>query len=128
MEKDKRCRVVRVESAARLFELTEGFGRDKPLKRIFQIVLCQGCKTILVEEEYSDPDYENEYDAFYRNVFKKYSDKTQRLHFFTCNLRESDIGHLSRIRSKYLGVVHFVSKEVHGKDTSEQDEYAKVDN
>lgn len=92
-----------VDCPARLFELTDEFGRDKPLKRIFQTVLCQGCRTILVEDGYEDPDYKNEFESFYGRLFKSYSDKTQRLHFFACDLTDADVTEISRFRSKYLG-------------------------
>lgn len=92
-----------VDSAANLFELTEEFGPDKPLKRIFQTVLSQGCKTILIEHGYEDPDYKDEYTSFYQKVFKSYSDKTDRLHFFACQLGKGDLPKLSRFNRKYLG-------------------------
>jgi hypothetical protein len=99
----KRFRIEKVESAARLFELTEEFGSDKPLKRIFQTVLSQDCKTILVEYDYEDPDYKNEYESFYKKLFKTYCDKTERLHFFACDLKQADVAKLSRFQSKYIG-------------------------
>jgi len=99
----KRFRIQRVESEARLFELTEKFGPDKPLKRIFQTVLAQGCRTILIEYEYEDPDYQNEYNAFYAKLFKTYSNKAERLHFFACDLKQVELAKLSRFESKYLG-------------------------
>ena len=99
----KKFRIKKIESAACLFELTEAFGSDKPLKRIFQTVLGQGCRTILVEHDYDDPDYKNEYHSFYEELFKTYSDKTQRLHFFACDLKQDDIARLSQFKTKYLG-------------------------
>lgn len=104
MQKQKNVLTIRtVKSPADLFDLTEEFGTDKPLKRIFQIVLSQGCESILVEPGYDDPEYSNEYDSFYKKLFKTYSNKTHRLHFFRCPLRRSDLSDLSRLRSKYLG-------------------------
>ncbi|MFH1885001.1 MAG: hypothetical protein ABIL62_20090 [Planctomycetota bacterium] len=76
---------------------------DKPLKRIFQIALSQGCRTILVEDEHEDVEYKSEYNSFYKNLFKKYSDKTQRLHFFASDLEVDDLSNLSKFQSDYLG-------------------------
>jgi hypothetical protein len=99
----KKFKVEKVESAARLFELTEKFGPDKPLKRIFQTVLAQGCRTILIEYDYEDRDYRNEYNAFYAKLFKNYSDKTQRLHFFARDLKQTDLAKVSQFQPEYLG-------------------------
>ena len=60
--------------ASDLFSLTKEYGSgepisDAPLKRIFQIVLTQGCKTIVVESDYEDEQWKSEYTIFYSKLF-----------------------------------------------------------
>ncbi len=103
MQNEEKPIIKRVAQSS-LIELTKEFGRyDKPLKRIFQIALSQGCRTILVEDEHEDVEYKSEYNSFYKNLFKKYSDKTQRLHFFASDLEVDDLSNLSKFQSDYLG-------------------------
>lgn len=96
-------RIVPVESRDSFLGLTEEFGSDPPLKRIFQIVLLQECRTILVEDDYEDEEYSAEYKSFYKNIFKPPLDKTERLHFFSCELKEKDVVKLSEFQDQYLG-------------------------
>lgn len=96
-------KIVKVKSAASLFELTDMFGSDAPIKRIFQIVLSQGCRSVLVESRYKDEIYKSEYDSFYSKLFKKYSSKTQRLHFFSAEISDKDIAKIGDFQAQYLG-------------------------
>ncbi|MBW8001092.1 MAG: hypothetical protein FVQ80_03615 [Planctomycetes bacterium] len=102
-EKGVTLQLVKVSSKSSLFELTGKFGHDKPLKRIFQIILSQGCKTIVVENEYEDSDYKNEYENFYKKLFKTYAQNTQRLHFFSSNITKTSLGKLGSFENTYLG-------------------------
>ncbi len=93
-----------VESRESLLSLTAKFGdNDPPLKRIFQIVLSQGCRTIVVEKNYEDAEYRSEYENFYKKIFKPPPDKTERLHFFSCDVKKQDIVKLSTFQDNYLG-------------------------
>jgi hypothetical protein len=104
-------KIVIASESNDLFELTEQFGSggkrepsDTPLKRIFQLVLAQGCKTILVENDYKDKEWSSEYDHFYGKLFKSYSRGTKRLHFFKeAELTNSDISNLAGFQDSYLG-------------------------
>jgi hypothetical protein len=86
-----------------LFDLTEKFGHDAPLKRILQIVLAQGCKSIVVEVHYDEEEWTQERDIFYGKVFKKYPEKCDRLHFFASNLEKKDLNNLTKFKDNYLG-------------------------
>ena len=52
------------------------------LLNILDTVEKLGCKTIIIEKNYLDIDYLEEYSAFYCKSFESYPSKTQRLHFF----------------------------------------------
>lgn len=92
-----------VDPSSALFDLTKKFGSDPPLKRIFQTVLSQDCKTILQENDHEDKEWTSEHRTFYKKLFKKYSDKTTRLHFFTSKLYKKDLTNLGKYQETYLG-------------------------
>lgn len=92
-----------VDPSSALFDLTEKFGSDPPLKRIFQNVLSQNCMTILQENDHEDKEWTSEHRTFYKKLFKKYSDKTTRLHFFTSKLYKKDLTNLGKYQETYLG-------------------------
>jgi hypothetical protein len=96
--------IITVDSpASDLFELMRKYGSeaDKPLKRIFQLVIAQGCKSILVEQGYKDENWASEHKVFYGKLYKQYSSDATRLHFFTSNLTMADIGNLAKF--DYIG-------------------------
>jgi hypothetical protein len=45
-----------------------------------------GAKSALVEEDYLDRDYSEEFSAFYSRLFERYRRRTRRLHFFRSDL------------------------------------------
>lgn len=94
--------------ASALFDLTKEYGSgepksDAPLKRIFQIVLAQDCKTVLVESDHEDEEWKSEHSIFYSKLFKNYPNKTKRLHFFKSEVKEVDLCRLSELQTSYLG-------------------------
>jgi len=91
------------DPSSALFDLTNKFGSDPPLKRIFQTVLSQDCKRILIEHEHKDEGWASEHKMFYGKLFKKYPDKTTRLHFFASELCKKDLKNLSEYNETYLG-------------------------
>jgi len=91
------------DQSCALFELTRRFGSDPPLKRIFQIVLCQDCRTILLENNYEDDEWLSEYDLFYSKIFNKPPRVAQRIHFFSCHLKKESLCNLSDYQEFYLG-------------------------
>jgi hypothetical protein len=117
--------VIKAGTPKSLFELFERFKADAPLKRIFQLAFDLGCKTILLEGDHVDPEYTSEFKLFYKDLHKKHSDKTERLHFFdTENLDETNI---HNNQESYLGycvlrpftphrVVNAVIKPYHDKN------------
>jgi len=86
-----------------LFVLTDKFGHDAPLKRIFQIVLAQGCRSILIEKEYDEEEWKQEHKIFYGNLFRKYADKCDRLHFFSSDVTVDDFLSIEQFQDNYLG-------------------------
>lgn len=91
------------DPSSALFDLTRKFGSGAPLKRIFQTVLSQNCRTILLEKEHNDEEWTSEHKMFYDNLFKKHSNKTTRLHFFASELTERDLPNLGKRQKTYLG-------------------------
>ncbi len=47
-------------------------------------------KTIIVEKDYTDGDYLDDYISFYGNCFQNYQRRCKRLHFFSLELTRSD--------------------------------------
>jgi hypothetical protein len=91
------------DPSSALFDLTKKFGSEAPLKRIFQTVLSQECRTILLENEHKDEGWTSEHKMFYGNLFKKHSDRTTRLHFFASKLTKKDLIDLGKHQKSYLG-------------------------
>lgn len=92
-----------LDNIEKLFDITKDFGRDKPFRRILQIVFSQGCKSVIIEDDYDDPDYRSEYEGHYRALFKKYLGVTERLHFFSCKVKQPDLIDLTQLQDYYLG-------------------------
>ena len=96
--------IIRIaDPSSYLFDLTKKFGSGAPLKRIFQTVLAQDCRTILLEKDYKDEGWTSEHKMFYGNLFKQHSDKTTRLHFFTSKITKQDLTSLKKHQEQYLG-------------------------
>jgi len=72
-----------------------------PLKNILNIEKEMGCRSIILENEYVDQDYLEEYSSFYSKSFLPYPTKTKRLHFFKDKVSYKDLLDLSQ--KKYLG-------------------------
>ena len=60
-----------------------------------------GCKTVIIEKDYLDQDFLEEYSEFYCKSFEAYSSKTHRLHFFEEHIAYDDLKDLST--KQYLG-------------------------
>jgi hypothetical protein len=61
-----------------------------------------GCKTVVVENRYVDPDYRSEYSAFWSLKFEGQSAFARRLHFFSKSLTDEQI-HALPPKPGYLG-------------------------
>ncbi len=67
-----------------------------------------GAQTVLVEHEYIDMDFRNEYSSLYSKAFKQYTNKCMRLHFFAKRIKDIEFIKnisLSLYTLKYLGYV-----------------------
>src|SRR6185503_9327187 len=70
---------------ARLAGCTLPFGGNRqPLESIIDALSKPPyeCKSVIVESDYVDKDYQDEHAAFYCKAFKKYPPRCVRLHFF----------------------------------------------
>ena len=72
------------------------------------------CKTMLVEQEYVDHDFLDDYASYYAKCFAPYGKLCQRLHFFRddlCDLQldraiiDNNEDQIERLRKSYLGFV-----------------------
>jgi hypothetical protein len=72
-----------------------------------------GAKSILIEEQYTDRDYLEDYAAYYSRCFHEFPRSCRRLHFLSTELTEADYGKVlngdaslrQRLESHYLGFV-----------------------
>jgi hypothetical protein len=76
------------------------YGATAPLRSICQVARCNGCKTVLVENEYFDLDHASE-DRFWSRQFALDHTHVSRLHFFAAKFETADIP--LRPPSGYLG-------------------------
>jgi len=75
-----------------------------PLAAILDDMRLAGCRTILIEAEYVDEDYLDEYGAFYCKAFAEQPQKCLRLHFFESVIRKDALPRLSeRQKAGYMG-------------------------
>lgn len=61
---------------------TSEFTANKPFRTILDVVRGRGCRTIVIEREYLDPDYRSEYSAFWSGRFVERPSRAERWHFF----------------------------------------------
>lgn len=74
-----------------------------------------GARSALVENDYLDRDYSDEFSAFYSRLFQRYRRHTRRLHFFKVDLTAASSGftgvaqsaELAAASGNYLGFVVF---------------------
>lgn len=64
-----------------------------------------GAKTILMEEEYVDLDFLDEYRGFYSRKFDKHKKYCSRFHFFSQEITVEDLPNLEKFKEYYLGYV-----------------------
>ena len=75
-----------------------------PVYRIAELVLTEGCKVMVAEEEYVDKDFLDEYAAFYCKGFASPAPRCVRLHFFaTEKISTEELFDLERYDENYLG-------------------------
>ncbi len=68
-----------------------GYEENSPWQNIIQLVKKHSCKTIIIESNYIDKDYLDEYSHFYSITFKTYDRTCNRIHFFSCILSADNL-------------------------------------
>ena len=101
---DERTEIFPIENPdCALFDLADKFGHDAPLKRIFQILLAQRCRSIMIENDYDEEEWKQEHKIFYGKLFRNYADKCVRLHFFSSEVIMDNLPYIEKLQDKYLG-------------------------
>jgi len=81
-------------------------GSIKPLKALLAILYKHGARTVVIEDNYVDKDYQDEFSAFYSRAFRVYPQRCTRLHFFAEDIPENtSVLDLVKSRDQYLGFV-----------------------
>ncbi len=76
----------------------------KPLESLLAILHQQGAQTVVIEKNYIDKDYQDEFSAFYSRAFKNYTQRCTRLHFFSQAIPENTPpAKLANWSQSYLG-------------------------
>ena len=82
--------ILELESDADWMNLLQSVsGDDLPgaaVSNIIEKLRAAGAKSALVENDYLDRDYSDEFSVFYSRLFQRYRRHTRRLHFFRGNL------------------------------------------
>ncbi len=90
--------------------------RKGHLKYLVKYLTEIGCQSILVENEYIDHDYLDDYTSYYAKCFVPYKRFCQRAHFFKQVITEGDLeqslvdsdnAKIDQVRSSYIGFTVF---------------------
>ena len=103
------CRLVDEASSDR----TDSFRRSVHATFFERYFAELGAKTVLVEEEYIDRDYLEDYAAYYSRCFHSFPRTCRRLHFLSAEVSETEYGKVlngdrsirDRLVQHYLGFV-----------------------
>ena len=74
----------------------------RPMRQVLRIAREGGCRSVVVEERYIDPDYRSEYSAFWSRRFEERRPLAKRLHFFAAPI-EPETLHVAPPAGSYLG-------------------------
>jgi hypothetical protein len=75
-----------------------------PLRRVLEVARAGGCRTVVIEEQYSDADYRSEYSLFWSRRHEERSPRSRRLHFFAETVTLDDVHQVSPAAlANYLG-------------------------
>jgi hypothetical protein len=101
-----------------IFEETStiGFNPDNKnhLDYLFRYIDHLNCHTIVVEEEYIDRDYLEDFATYYVRCFNDYKRKCRRLHFFSCEFEDKHFRSVlygenqtlsEKLKDEYLGFI-----------------------
>ena len=72
------------------------------MRQVLRIAREGGCRSVVVEERYIDPDYRSEYSAFWSRRFEERRPLAKRLHFFAAPI-EPETLHVAPPAGSYLG-------------------------
>ena len=88
---------------------------EEKIKYLSDYLSAINAKTIIVEHEYIDGDYLDDFSSYYVKCFKDYERKCKRLHFFSAEVSAEDLTQaitgkdsppvLAKIRDSYVGFV-----------------------
>ncbi|HKQ37991.1 MAG TPA: hypothetical protein VJ063_07930 [Verrucomicrobiae bacterium] len=68
--------------------------------------IAKRCKSVVIEKDYVDKDFQDEYAAYYSKAFKTYSPRCTRLHFFSTSIAPTNKYDFSKYsQESYLGFV-----------------------
>lgn len=99
-----------------IFEETSPSGssiqKENHLEYFFEYFKYVSCKSIIIEEEYIDRDFLEDFALYYVRCFKDYGRKCRRLHFFSsefsidnfaAHLKSRNLEFENNLKSSYLG-------------------------
>lgn len=75
----------------------------RPSSEIVRLIRRQKCRSIIIERNYIDKDYKDEFAHFYSLTLKPHKGVCTRLHFFSCKLSGSDFSRLGSLNEHYIG-------------------------
>lgn len=113
--------ILELKSDADWMELLQSVSGDNfpcaAVGNIIEKLRAAGARSALVENDYLDRDYSDEFSVFYSRLFQRYRRHTRRLHFFRRNLAEAvaqggfmsviDAMNEAQSTKEYLGFVVF---------------------
>lgn len=76
----------------------------KPLEAILNIAQQLGTKTVVVEKEYVDSDFLDEFRVHYSRHFRDYERFCIRIHFFAHSFTKGNLPYLNLFKQDYLGL------------------------
>jgi hypothetical protein len=81
------------------------YSGSTPIVNALRSLLLNYCESVVVEPDYIDKDYLDEYSAYYSRLFKQYPHRALRLHFFAESVTEKQVNafKLPTNNDSYLG-------------------------
>lgn len=76
---------------------------SEPLRNIFNVATNLGLRTVVLEKEYIDSHFLDEFQSYYYGRFRMFSSKCDRLHFFQARFTKEKLPRLRLADHGYLG-------------------------
>jgi len=92
-------KVFRIPKDATYKEIKEMIRGGSKFDKILDIIECEGGNVVVIEEQFYDKEYYDEYINFYSSLFRGYPPHTTRIHFF----REEKDDETGNEQEFYLG-------------------------